>query len=216
MKAVQFSEYGEPDVLHVAEVEEPHAGPGQIRIAVRAAGRQPDRLEGPRGDVGRAQPHAPADDARDAAGVVDEVGAGVDGVAVGDEVFGFAIGGGAAEHALLAHCARKPPELSLGGGGGPPSRSRPRRALDLLGVGEGQTLLVTGAAGGVGTAAVQLARLAARASSAPPASATTTSCARSAPSRRRTATASSSGSARSRRTASTARSTLPAGARCRT
>ena len=37
MKAVQFSEYGDPDVLRVADVEEPHAGPGQIRIAVRAA-----------------------------------------------------------------------------------------------------------------------------------------------------------------------------------
>ena len=41
MRAVTFTEYGDPEVLHVAEVEEPHAGPAQVRIAVRAAGVNP-------------------------------------------------------------------------------------------------------------------------------------------------------------------------------
>ena len=41
MRAVQFSKYGSPEVLHVVDVDEPHAGPGQVRIAVRAAGVNP-------------------------------------------------------------------------------------------------------------------------------------------------------------------------------
>jgi NADPH:quinone reductase-like Zn-dependent oxidoreductase len=53
VKAVTYTEYGGPEVLHVADVEEPHAAAGQIRIAVRAAGVNPGRLEGPqRRDAG--------------------------------------------------------------------------------------------------------------------------------------------------------------------
>ena len=161
MKAVQFSEYGEPDVLHVAEVEEPHAGPGQIRIAVRAAGVNPIDWKVRVGDAGRARPsprrRRPGRTSR--AWSTRSARASSD-VAVGDEVFGFAIGGGAAEHTLLAHYARKPPELSWEEAGGlAVAVETASRTLDLLGVGEGQTVLITGAAGGVGTAAVQLARL---------------------------------------------------------
>jgi NADPH:quinone reductase-like Zn-dependent oxidoreductase len=160
MKAVQFSEYGEPDVLHVAEVEEPHSGPGQIRIAVRAASVNPIDWKVRSGMLADGPLATPTTPGSDVAGVVDEVGEGVDDVAVGDEVFGFSIGGGAAEHTLLAHYARKPPELSWEEAAGyPVAVETAARTLDLLGVGEGQTLLVTGAAGGVGTAAVQLARL---------------------------------------------------------
>jgi NADPH:quinone reductase-like Zn-dependent oxidoreductase len=160
MKAVQFSEYGEPDVLHVAEVEEPHAGPGQIRIAVRAASVNPIDWKVRSGMLAERPLATPTTPGSDVAGVVDEVGDGVADVAVGDGVFGFAIGGGAAEHTLLAHYARKPPELSWEEAGGfAVAVETAARTLDLLGVGEGQTLLITGAAGGVGTAAVQLARL---------------------------------------------------------
>jgi NADPH:quinone reductase-like Zn-dependent oxidoreductase len=160
MKAVQFSEYGDPDVLHVAEVDAPHAGAGQIRIAVRAAGVNPIDWKVRSGMMADGPLAAPTTPGSDVAGVVDEVGEGVDDVAVGDDVFGFAIGGGAAEHTLLAHYARKPPELSWEEAGGfPVAVETAARTLDLLGVGEGQTLLITGAAGGVGTAAVQLARL---------------------------------------------------------
>ncbi|HEX4691923.1 MAG TPA: NADP-dependent oxidoreductase [Solirubrobacteraceae bacterium] len=160
MKAVQFSEYGDPEVLHVAEVDEPHAGPGQIRIAVRAAGVNPIDWKVRSGMLAERPLATPTTPGSDVAGVVDEVGEGVDDVAVGDDVFGFAIGGGAAEHTLLAHYARKPPELSWEEAGGfPVAVETAARALDALGVGEGQTVLITGAAGGVGTAAVQLARL---------------------------------------------------------
>jgi NADPH:quinone reductase-like Zn-dependent oxidoreductase len=160
MKAVQFSEYGDPDVLHVAEVEEPHAGPGQIRIAVRAASVNPIDWKVRSGMLAERPLATPTTPGSDVAGVVDEVGEGVDDVAVGDDVFGFAIGGGAAEHTLLAHYARKPAELSWEEAAGfPVAVETAARTLDLLGVEDGQTLLIAGAAGGVGTAAVQLARL---------------------------------------------------------
>ena len=160
MRAVQFDEYGGPEVLHVGEAEEPHAGPGQVRVAVRAAGVNPidwKRRSGAMAQVMPAEfPSTPGDEV---AGVVDEVGDGVDDVAVGDEVFGFAVGGGAAEYAVLDHYAAKPAGLSWAEAAGlPVAVETAVRALDLLGVEEGQTVLVNGAAGGVGTAAVQFAR----------------------------------------------------------
>ena len=62
MRAVQYEQYGGPEVLEIAEVEEPHAGPGRIRIAVHAAGRERRGLEDPRGRVRRREA---ARDARD-------------------------------------------------------------------------------------------------------------------------------------------------------
>ena len=160
MKAVQFSEYGDPDVLRVADVEEPHAGPGQIRIAVRAASVNAIDWKKRSGMLAEVMPvelpHVPG---YDAAGVVDEVGDGVEGVAVGDEVFGFTAGsgGGYAEYALLDRFAAKPPELSFEEAAGyPVAVETSARVLDLLG--DGESIVVNGAAGGVGTAGVQLAR----------------------------------------------------------
>jgi NADPH:quinone reductase-like Zn-dependent oxidoreductase len=103
----------------------------------------------------------PAIDGREAAGVVDEVGAGVSGVSVGDEVFGFSVGGGAAEYALLDDFAAKPASLSWEAAAGlPVAVETSVRVFTVLGgVGEGQTLVVNGAAGGVGVMAVQLARV---------------------------------------------------------
>lgn len=161
MRALQFSEYGPADVLHVAEVAEPHAGPGQVRIAVRASGVTPadTYLRSGRFAERLSLPHVPG---IDAAGVVDEVGEGVTGVRAGDEVFGLAdlalLGGANAEFAVLAAWAPKPAALSweqAGGAAGNVETST--RALDLLGVGDGTTLLIAGAAGGVGTVAIQLA-----------------------------------------------------------
>ena len=73
MKAVQYDEYGDPDVLHVAEVDEPHAGAGQIRVAVRAVGVNPFDWKVRSGAVQQAFqvefPHIPG---LEASGVVDE------------------------------------------------------------------------------------------------------------------------------------------------
>lgn len=159
MRAVQFAEYGGPEVLRVAEVPDPHAGPGRIRIAVRASGVNPFdwkvRSGGMRQMMAIELPSIPGSDV---AGVVDEVGEGVTGVAVGDEVFGFAIGGAAAEYAVLEHFAQKPAGMSWPEAAGLPVPVETAvRTLDLLGVAKGRTLLINGAAGGVGLAATQFA-----------------------------------------------------------
>jgi NADPH:quinone reductase-like Zn-dependent oxidoreductase len=159
MRAVQFSEYGGPEVLHVADVEEPHAGPGQIRIAVRATAVNPIDWKQRSGALREMMPlELPAIPGIDVAGVVDEVGDGVNGATAGDEVFGFATEAGMAEHAVLEHFARKPPELSWEEAAAlPVSVETAGRTLGALGLEAGQTLLVNGAAGGVGLAAVQFA-----------------------------------------------------------
>src|SRR3954465_9572547 len=161
MKAVTFTDYGGPDVLRAAGGEEPRAGAGQIRIAVRAAGVNPIDWKARSGVMREAMPvQFPAIDGREAAGVVDEVGDGVSGVAEGDEVFGFAVGGAAAEYAVLDDFARKPAGLAWEEAAGlPVAVETSVRVFNVLGgLGEGQTIVINGAAGGVGSAAVQLAK----------------------------------------------------------
>jgi NADPH:quinone reductase-like Zn-dependent oxidoreductase len=160
VRAIQFAEYGGPEVLRVADVEEPHAGPGQIRIAVRAAGLNAIDWKVRSGMLAEMMPvDLPKIPGHDAAGVVDEVGDGVEGVAAGDAVFGFGVGYSAAEYVLLDDFAHKPAGLSWEEAGGyPVAVETAMRALDLLGLGAGQTIVINGAAGGVGIAAVQFAR----------------------------------------------------------
>jgi len=159
MKAVQFAEYGGPEVLRVVDVGEPHAGAGQVRIAVRAAGVNAYDWKVRAGFMRDLQPiPLPAGIGMDAAGVVDEIGDGVDGVAIGDEVFGQ---GSAtfAEYAVLSHWAVKPAGLSFAEAAGYPAPAETAiRIINEVGVQPGQTLLVSGAAGGVGSAVVQIAR----------------------------------------------------------
>ena len=95
----------------------------------------------------------------EAAGVVDELGEGVADVAVGDRVFGFSAEGAAqAELAVLSYYAPIPPSLHFAGAAALPAAiETATRALDQLGVGSGSTLLINGASGSVGSAAVQLA-----------------------------------------------------------
>src|SRR4051794_33802213 len=160
MKAVTFASYGAPEVLQVTDVAEPQPGPGQIRIAVRAAGVNPLDWKIRSGAMSAFMPvELPAIDGREAAGVVEEAGEGGEGVAAGDEVFGFATGGAAAELALLNAWAHKPAELSFESAAALPvaSETSVRAFNELGGVGEGQTLLISGAAGGVGAVATQLA-----------------------------------------------------------
>lgn len=159
MKKVVFAEFGGPEVLHLIDAEEPHAGPGRIRIAVRAAGVNPVDWRLREGQVLGAHPVVlPAGVGQDAAGVVDEIGEGVDGIAVGDPVFGE----GAcayAEFAVLSAWARMPEGLTFEEAAGYPSVVETAlRILREVGVEPGQTLLVSGAAGGVGSAVLQLAR----------------------------------------------------------
>ncbi|GAA2557465.1 NADP-dependent oxidoreductase [Winogradskya consettensis] len=160
MRAVQFVEYGPPGVVHVAEVSEPHAGPGTIRIAVRASGFSAGETLIRSGRMRDTMPvQFPFRSGFDAAGVVDEVGPGVSGVEPGDEVFGWTTARGAnADFTVLQAWAPKPPGWSWAqAGGAAGSVETGVRVLDLLAVEAGQTVLVQGAAGGVGTVTVQLA-----------------------------------------------------------
>ena len=156
MKRVSFAEFGGPEVLRVEESEAPHAGPGQVRIAVRAAGVNPADW---RFREGQLHPIAlPSGTGQDASGRVDEVGPGVAGVKVGDAVFGR---GSAtyADFAVLDAWARMPEGLSFEEAAGYPSVVETAlRILGLVGVRPGQTLLVSGASGGVGSAVLQIAR----------------------------------------------------------
>jgi NADPH:quinone reductase-like Zn-dependent oxidoreductase len=162
MRAVQFSEYGPPSVVRVAEVEAPHAGPREIRVAVRASGVSPGETYIRSGRLRDVVPTTfPYRTGFDAAGVVDEVGDGVTGVGIGDEVFGMtdsAARGANADFAVLAAWAPKPAAWSWAeAGGAAGSVETATRVLDRLAAGAGHTVLVQGAAGGVGTIAVQLA-----------------------------------------------------------
>jgi NADPH:quinone reductase-like Zn-dependent oxidoreductase len=156
MKALRFTEYGGPEVLRVVDVEEPHAGPGQIRVAVKAVGVNPVDWKG---RSGRFKAPLPATTGSDVAGVVDEIGEGVTAVSIGDEVFGMATSGGAAQFALLRNFAIKPADMSFEEAAGLPVPAETAvRVLEMLDLEPSQTLLINAAAGGVGSAAVQFAR----------------------------------------------------------
>ncbi len=158
VRAVVYTQYGEPDVLSVGEVAEPHAGRGQVRIAVRAASVNPFDWKQLSGAMARGErPAGPTVPGSDAAGVVDEVGEGVAGVHVGDPVFGLGRGT-AAEYAVLTAWAPKPPNVSfeVAAGLGVTGETAVR-VLDLLGLAPGRTVVVDGASGGVGTVTVQVA-----------------------------------------------------------
>lgn len=159
MKKVSFAEFGGPEVLQLLDAEEPHAGPGQIRVAVRAAGVNPVDWRIREGQVLGAHPtELPSGVGLDAAGVVDEVGEGVEGVAVGDHVFGEG-SSTYAEFAVLSAWARMPEGLTFEEAAGYPSVVETAlRVIGEVGVRPGQTLLVSGASGGVGSAVLQIAR----------------------------------------------------------
>jgi NADPH:quinone reductase-like Zn-dependent oxidoreductase len=158
MRALQFRAYGGPEVLEWAEAPDPHAGPGQIRIAVRAASVNPIDWKTISGATSGGKPMAGSGYlGSDAAGVVDEVGDGVSGVSVGDEVFGRGQHT-QAEYAVLGSWAAKPPPIdwavaAAAGVAGETSE----RGLRLLEVNADDTLFVDGGAGGVGAVAVQMA-----------------------------------------------------------
>ncbi|MEV1045637.1 NADP-dependent oxidoreductase [Streptomyces sp. NPDC049916] len=159
--AIRFDSYGDPDVLRVAEVAPLTAGPGQVRLAVRAAGVNPVDHKILSGAMRRMMPlHLPGGLGSDVAGVVDQVGAGVSAFGVGDEVLGASLTPAYAQSALadpaalVAKPASVPWEVAgtLAGTG-----ITAWEVLGKLRVSAGETLLVHAAAGGVGTFAVQLA-----------------------------------------------------------
>ena len=158
MQAVVFEEFGGPEVLAVRDVPEPHAGAGQVRIKVQAAGVNPMDYKIRRGYMqGMFDVAFPATPGLEVAGVVDEAGEGA-AFAVGDEVVGWSATGAYAEYAIGGNVTRKPEGVTWEQAVGlPVAGETAQRVLDLLGVKSGETILIHGAAGAVGSIAVQLA-----------------------------------------------------------
>ena len=153
-----YRAFGGPDQLEVAEIDEPHAGAGEVRIAVRATSVNPLDWKLLSGAMSGGQAlDGPGLLGRDASGVVDEVGDGVSGVSVGDEVFGTGESTDA-QFAVLSAWAPKHPSVdwaaaAAAGVAGDTSE----RVLRLVGATRGDTIFVDGGAGGVGAVTVQFA-----------------------------------------------------------
>ena len=159
MLAITYNEFGGPDVLHLTEVDQPHPGPGQVRVRVVAVGVNPSDYKIREGWLQAVFPTKfPAIPGGEMAGVVDEVGEGVTEVAVGEEVLGWSDTGAYAQYALATKVVRKPESLPWETAVAVPVAGETAlRVLGLLGVTSGETLLLHGAAGAVGTITMQVA-----------------------------------------------------------
>lgn len=158
MRALQFTAYGGPEVLDWADAPDPHAGPGQVRIAVRAASVNPIDWKTFAGAMSGGEPITGTGYlGYDAAGVVDEAGEGVTGVSVGDAVLGCGRHT-QAEYAVLDSWAVKPSSVdwAVAAAAGLVGETS-ERVLRLLDVKAGDTIFIDGGAGGVGATAVQMA-----------------------------------------------------------
>ena len=156
--AITFSRYGEPDVLTVSTAEIPQPGPGQVRIRVRAVAVNLIDVKIRSGHMDGIFPVSfPVTPGWDVAGVVDAAGENAT-AAVGDEVLGVATAGGYSEYALLDQPVARPAGVSAETAAALVTVGEAAvRGLRHLDVKPGQTLLIHGAAGSVGTIAVQLA-----------------------------------------------------------
>jgi NADPH:quinone reductase-like Zn-dependent oxidoreductase len=164
-KAVRFSEYGDVDVLDVVDVPRPEPGAGEVLVRVKAAGINPGESKIRTGLLHARWPATfPSGQGSDLAGVVEALGPGVDGRSVGDEVLGYVDNRASqAEYVVVNkdHLAPKPPEVSWEVAGSLPiAGGTAYAAVRAVSAAEGDTVVVAGAAGGVGSIAVQLARLA--------------------------------------------------------
>jgi NADPH:quinone reductase-like Zn-dependent oxidoreductase len=166
MKALVQDIYGSAEVLQLREIDQPTAGDGEVLVRVHAAGISRGDLHLMYGEpylvrllgYGLRRPKNPVP-GQDVAGTVAAIGANVTRFRVGDEVFGIARGS-FAEYAVAREVklAHKPTGLSYEHAAAMPiSGLTALRAVDTAGIGAGQTVLVVGASGGVGTYAVQLA-----------------------------------------------------------
>lgn len=149
-------------MLRTTEVEQPEPGAGEVRVRVLAAGVQPFDCKVRGGWTPFLQSVTfPLVPGNEFAGVVDAVGADVTGVAAGDEVLGFCLLGGYAEYVVVPadQVVRKPSAMPWQVAGGFSGNGQgAHMVLRELGVGPGDTVLISAAAGGLGTFSVQLAR----------------------------------------------------------
>ncbi|MEU6078945.1 NADP-dependent oxidoreductase [Streptomyces sp. NPDC047108] len=162
-RAVRFDEYGGIDVLRVDEVERPSPGPGQVLVEVRAAGINPGEASVREGRLHDYFPATfPSGQGSDLAGVVAETGPGVGGFAAGDEVLGFTEQRASHADFVLVEAGDlvlRPPGVPWEVAGSLfVVGATAYAAVRAVAPGPGDTVVVSGAAGGVGSLAVQLAR----------------------------------------------------------
>ena len=163
MRAVRFDEYGGVDVLEVRDVEDPVAGPGQVLVAVIAAGINPGEIAIREGWLHERWPATfPSGEGTDLAGVVRAVGEGVSAFAIGDQVLGWTEE--RASHAELVavpadQLTAKPDSVPWEVAGSLFVAGMAAYAsVQAVAPQPGETVVVSAAAGGVGSVAVQLAR----------------------------------------------------------
>ncbi len=154
--------FGGPEQLALTEIQTPQPGQGQVRLAVRAVGVNPYDWKLYSGAVGR-DPALLGTTGMEAAGVIDAVGEGVTGWSVGDEVIAESVPGSGYADAVVVPAAAliaKPGSLPWEVAASVPvAGGTAYQAVEVVGVGPGDTVLVHGGAGGVGSLVVQLARL---------------------------------------------------------
>ena len=161
-RAVRFDQYGDLDVLNVVDVERPTPGPDQVLVRVKAAGINPGEVSIRQGLLHERWPATfPSGQGSDLAGVVEEVGSGVDAFAVGDEVIGWTDERGSQAELVVVpvgHLVAKPAGVSWEAAGALfVAGVTAWAAVRAVGVSSGDIVVVSGAAGGVGSIAVQLA-----------------------------------------------------------
>ncbi len=162
-KAVRFDEYGGIDVLRVVEVERPVPAPDQVLVQVKAAGINPGEASIRKGLLATRWPaRFPSGEGSDLAGVVVELGKGVGGFRLGDEVLGFTDGRAShAEFVLVEsrNLVRRPENVAWEVAGSLfVAGTTAYAAVRAVSVSAGDTVVVSGAAGGVGSLTVQLAK----------------------------------------------------------
>jgi NADPH:quinone reductase-like Zn-dependent oxidoreductase len=163
MKAVRFDRYGDVDVLEVVDVPDPVPGEGEVLVRVRAAGINPGEAAIRRGLLHERWPATfPSGEGSDLAGVVEQGASGSDQWSTGDEVIGWT--DNRASHAELVvvdaeHLTPRPPEVPWDVAGALfVAGVTAWAAVRAVGPSAGDVIVISGAAGGVGTIAVQLAR----------------------------------------------------------
>jgi NADPH:quinone reductase-like Zn-dependent oxidoreductase len=162
-QAVRFDEYGGPDVLHVVDVEPREPRDGEVVVRVKAAGINPGEAAIREGRMDERWPATfPSGQGSDLAGVIAEVGAGVEGFGVGDEVIGFTNDRASQAELVVVEAQNLTPRPSAvpweAAGSLFVAGTTAYAAVRAVAPAEGDVLAVSGAAGGVGTLAVQLAR----------------------------------------------------------
>jgi NADPH:quinone reductase-like Zn-dependent oxidoreductase len=162
-KAVRFDHYGAIDVLKVVDVERPTLGKGQVLVRVKAAGINIGESAIREGKLADQWPATfPSGEGSDFAGVVDEIGPDVNAFAKGDDVIGFSDQRSSHAEVVVVdadHLVRKPKNVSWPQAGSLfVVGTTAFAAVRAVGLKKGETLVVSGAAGGVGSVTVQLAR----------------------------------------------------------